>query len=68
MKYLITTKQEWADAALEMGCVFDTPEEAVNHAVQDWGTPIKELLVIPIDKVLEVDQQINYTDFKGEVK
>lgn len=68
MKYLITTKQEWEDAAIELGGVFDTAEEAVNHALQEWGTPSKELLLIPIAKVLEVDQQFIYNDFKGEAK
>ena len=68
MKYLITTKQEWDDEVTSLGSVFNTLEEAIERGREDYGVSLSELLVIPIDKVMEVDQKITCVEYKGEVK
>lgn len=65
MKYMVTTKEEWEDATTDLGNVFDTPEEAVEHAVQQWGSRVEELLVLHVVKAVEVKQNIEYVDYKG---
>jgi hypothetical protein len=66
MKYLITTKEEWEDEATSLGCVFNTPEEAVEAATRDWGSRINELIILHVDKVVEVKQSLEFSDYKGQ--
>ena len=66
MKYIVTTKQEWEDECTSLGSVFNTPEEAIEAGTRDWGCSINELIIIPVDKVVEVKQNLEFTDYKGQ--
>lgn len=60
-RYMVVSKEEWEDNVTDLGVLYDNKQEAVDHAIEEWGSRVGEMLLVEISQVYHIEHETKFT-------